>query len=239
MGGFKDLTGLTFNKLYVNKYIRKDNRGRSIYLVQCVCGSSPFEIRSDALTTGHTKSCGCLGNGAEPKEITYDIDTITNCWNCTSHVPDSYGYPRATYTGEFGTIARRILKTKYPNMYIDSSIVARHTCDNRNCINPAHIIYGTNIDNVNDRLNRNRSNPVFGEHHHGAKLTEVQILEIRSLSHNNQADIATRYNVVQQTISDIQLGRSWKHVCSENLYIVCEWSSDEELLAQGYIRDFK
>ena len=32
--------------------------------------------------------------------------------------------------------------------------MVRHTCDNRKCVNPAHLEYGTQGDNLNDRKER-------------------------------------------------------------------------------------
>jgi len=32
--------------------------------------------------------------------------------------------------------------------------VVRHTCDNRNCINPEHMVLGTQKDNVRDAMER-------------------------------------------------------------------------------------
>jgi predicted DNA-binding protein YlxM (UPF0122 family) len=48
-----------------------------------------------------------------------------------------------------------------------------------------------------------------------AKLTEDQIGEIRNLLKDGfrQTDIAERFGVRQTTISDIALGKRWKHVC--------------------------
>jgi hypothetical protein len=34
--------------------------------------------------------------------------------------------------------------------------VVRHTCDNRTCVNPKHLLLGTQADNVKDQLDRGR-----------------------------------------------------------------------------------
>ena len=68
---FIDLTGQTFNELYVIK--RMPNRQKSggnivtRWLCRCSCGSEII-VDGDSLRTGHTKSCGCILSFGE-KEI--------------------------------------------------------------------------------------------------------------------------------------------------------------------------
>ena len=55
-----DLFGKTFDRLEVigSAVIRK---GHAYWIVNCNCGNSPeFYVRSNSLTTGNTKSCGCI-----------------------------------------------------------------------------------------------------------------------------------------------------------------------------------
>lgn len=54
---FIDLTGKKFNKLTVKSLISKGKHSR--WLCECECGECK-EIAGDSLTTGNTKSCGCL-----------------------------------------------------------------------------------------------------------------------------------------------------------------------------------
>ena len=42
---------------------------------------------------------------------------------------------------------------------IPPGMVVRHTCDNPRCCNPAHLILGTDKDNTDDMLTRNRYSP--------------------------------------------------------------------------------
>lgn len=58
--------------------------------------------------------------------------------------------------------------------------VVRHTCDNSRCINPRHLILGTVQDNVDDMMQRKRNCPSVGEANGFAKLTDVQVQEIKS-----------------------------------------------------------
>ena len=65
MAKFKDLTGLKFGRLTVikldHKKQRNDKRGtRCYWLCECDCGNITT-VLTEALKSGHTKSCGCLG----------------------------------------------------------------------------------------------------------------------------------------------------------------------------------
>lgn len=46
---------------------------------------------------------------------------------------------------------------------IDSGLVVRHSCDNPRCINPAHLLLGTQADNVQDSIDRGRHRSVQGK----------------------------------------------------------------------------
>lgn len=64
--------------------------------------------------------------------------------------------------------------------------VVRHKCDNRKCVNPKHLEYGTQGDNLNDRKERHRYR----------KLTKDDVAEIRALlGTDTLAAIGRRYGV--------------------------------------------
>ncbi len=85
-----------------------------------------------------------------------------------------------------------------------------HRCDNPSCVNPVHLFLGTDADNSADMVAKGRSQR--GERSGAAKLTEKQVLEIRSRRADHQPTIAQEFGVTQQTISDIIQRRSWKHI---------------------------
>jgi hypothetical protein len=92
--------------------------------------------------------------------------------------------------------------------------VIRHTCDNPSCVNPDHLIPGTQLDNLYDTMSRDRL--AFGSKHHGAKLNEGDIKTIVSLKGSaTQAAIARRYGVAQSVISRIYSGRAWRRASKE------------------------
>ena len=58
MGAFRDLTGEKYNRLTVLRLAEK--RGKNYYYeCQCDCGNKKL-IRAGQITSGETKSCGCL-----------------------------------------------------------------------------------------------------------------------------------------------------------------------------------
>ena len=59
-----DIVGQTFGKLYV-KSATNTFRGGRIYLCDCECGTTDFEVNRSNLITGHTSSCGCLKSKGE------------------------------------------------------------------------------------------------------------------------------------------------------------------------------
>lgn len=65
------------------------------------------------------------------------------------------------------------------NGNIPKGKVVRHTCHNTGCVNPKHLILGTQKENIKDAIMANRF--VSGEASKKSKLTYSQVLEIRSL----------------------------------------------------------
>jgi hypothetical protein len=93
---------------------------------------------------------------------------------------------------------------------IPKGMVVRHTCDNPACINPDHLIIGTQKDNVADREARGRRD-VRGEQVGTSKLTEKDVLEIKT-SEESSTVLAKRYGVDKTNIWAIRSGKSWKHL---------------------------
>ncbi|MBA2684067.1 MAG: HNH endonuclease [Gemmatimonadaceae bacterium] len=88
-------------------------------------------------------------------------------------------------------------------------LVARHTCDNRDCCNPSHILDGSYADNSRDMRERDRS--AKGEKHSQSKLTERDVQDIRMLAGlATPRVLADAFGVNINTIYDLKNRRSWK-----------------------------
>lgn len=77
--------------------------------------------------------------------------------------------------------------------------VVRHTCDNPWCVNPDHLLEGTQADNVRDMVERGRVSK------HSRKLTQKEAEDIRASSLEGRA-LATLYGVHESTICKIRKG---------------------------------
>jgi len=84
----------------------------------------------------------------------------------------------------------RYFKGKIPN-----GKIVRHTCDNTGCVNPEHLIIGTNLENTWDAIARNRLKSF--------KLMPDDVIKIRA-SKLTQTAIARNYGVNQSTVSRIK-----------------------------------
>jgi hypothetical protein len=142
------------------------------------------------------------------KELEYTIDN-NNCHICISHKPNSDGYPYLHIKGNHWRASRWVYTLK--NGEIPLNLIIRHTCDNRLCINPEHLIAGTQKENAQDRVQRNRNRNQSGENNNMNKLSELQVKEILNLNLSNK-QIAAKYNVSRQAIEFIKNGKRWKHI---------------------------
>lgn len=95
------------------------------------------------------------------------------------------------------------------------NVVVRHKCDNRKCLNPAHLNLGTNADNTQDRHIRGRD--AKGSRNGNAKLTETQVRNIRAeyvpwSRTTGVKRLAQKYGVSISLIGQVVQNVIWKHV---------------------------
>lgn len=87
--------------------------------------------------------------------------------------------------------------------------LVRHSCDNRPCCNPAHLLEGSVQDNSNDAMERGRI--ARGEQNGRHVLTYAEVEDIRRLRRRGvlQRDVAKMFGVSRTAISAIDTGRNW------------------------------
>jgi len=131
------------------------------------------------------------------------------CIECVSHAPyHEKGYASIIANGKIHSMSRYVYEKVHGK--IPEGLMMRHKCDNPKCVNINHLETGTNMDNVNDMMSRNR-NPK-GEQKHNSKLTGNQVIQIRSRPNDSHALLAREFNVAHSTISKIRRNKIWKHI---------------------------
>lgn len=133
------------------------------------------------------------------------------CWPWTG-ATNEHGYGLIRTAGKRGRLLKaHRLALQLTGVDIDGTVV-RHICDNPPCCNPAHLITGSQADNIRDMHDRGRGN--IGVVNGAAKLTPEAVRGIRLLlvAGVQGKEIAACYGVGQMTVSAIKSGRTWRHV---------------------------
>lgn len=125
---------------------------------------------------------------------------------------------------------------------LESPLYVLHSCDNRLCVNPAHLRPGTQKENIGDACRRGRMifqtdpsrivrgddhparrNPDLrrrmserqaGEQSHRAKLTEADVRKIFDMraQRMTQDEIASSFSISREQVGNILRRKAWGHL---------------------------
>lgn len=130
------------------------------------------------------------------------------CWLWTGAAgPDGYGTIRLH--GKWWRSNRLAWTLAYGEIPPGQWVL--HRCDNPRCCRPDHLFLGTAADNSIDMIRKSRGGWQRRPHRPGAKLTEVQVAEIRALRETgeSQTAIARKYGMDPSSVSRICTGEYW------------------------------
>lgn len=110
---------------------------------------------------------------------------------------------RAVYCKHHGLVAEDIV-----------GLVIRHTCDNARCINPDHLVLGTQQDNMDDKCLRGRHPK--GVQHHKAILSVDDVAFIRAnyVRYSKEwgtTALARMLGVHYTSVHKVVRGTTWSH----------------------------
>lgn len=136
------------------------------------------------------------------------------CWEWTAPLSKA-GYGQFLWDYKMWRphrVAFQLVKGNIPD-----GAVVMHTCDNRACCNPKHLLLGTQQENLADmcRKGRNSNGASIGTRNGSAKINEEDVVAIRALAltrRMTQGQIGDLFGIDQTTVSLIVHRKKWQHV---------------------------
>lgn len=156
------------------------------------------------------------------------LNESNGCIEWTKGV-NRHGYGRIR-VGSKIHLAHRVSYTLHVGP-IPEGLLVLHHCDNPKCINPKHLFIGTDQDNSDDKVRKNRHphgeshgmfgkrgllSPAYGKSRGRSKnavFSDAEVIEIRRLyasGESNQKALAIKYGVLKNCISQIITRKSYK-----------------------------
>lgn len=146
----------------------------------------------------------------------YVVDEETGCWNWIGGINcNGYGIIGGLINGKSyakkgsNILAHRVSWIIHNGEIPDSKdahgTVVRHSCDNRKCVNPKHLVLGTQGDNVRDMDLKGRRKTVSksGVDHWKSVFTQEQIDEICSTEGDTKI-LAEKFGASISAVKDVR-----------------------------------
>lgn len=134
------------------------------------------------------------------------------CWPWPYAKHAKFGY------GQFSLIGGRTVDASRYSLSVNvrqpvGGEIVRRTCNEKSCVNPAHLYWGTRQKMAKDAVASGYLPlpEVVGEDNAAARLTEEQVMYIRQSPLTGKA-LAEMFCVSASTISMAQLGETWPHL---------------------------
>ena len=157
------------------------------------------------------QSFGCLQIAAFWSKV--EVLHVRECWLWNGSTSTA-GYGRTKIDGRSENAHR--VAYLLANGEIEDGLSVLHHCDVRSCVNPTHLHKGTHSENMTECFERGRMPHLAlisrrGNRRGAAKLTEAQVLDIRSRGACLPVSaLADEYGVSKWTIYSVLQGKSWK-----------------------------
>ena len=147
-----------------------------------------------------------------------------DCW-IWQGLKSSNGYGQMRCQGKPNQGSHRVSYWAFVGDIPDGMVVRHHPtlCNNKHCVNPDHLLLGTQQDNIDDKQVANTQ--CKGETNGRSKLTEQMVIEMRHLydthikgkgSANNKQwsvpKLAQHFNISPVTADKVCRRQTWTHL---------------------------
>lgn len=133
---------------------------------------------------------------------------ILSCVEWPYHI-NAKGYGVVDFEGKGNRLAHRVSRILYSGINPSRDVYACHKCGNPACVHPLHTYWGDAKSNSLDAINHGTY--AHGEKSGGAKLSELDVLNIRA-DNRTLKEIALDYPVGYTAIGAIKSRKTWKHL---------------------------
>jgi hypothetical protein len=178
-----------------------------VWLCKCDCGNERKVKDVHLYSLKGIKSCGCEKIKDTKEFIKKRVFCNENgCWEWQG-AKHKQGYGNVRYSGKTWLAHR--LSWKIFNGEIPVNAKVCHKCDVMSCCNPNHLFLGTQKDNVDDAIKKQRFKP--GKLPRQLKLTWDQVQEIKKLNSEGitRKKLQEKFEVSRTCIAKILTAKSW------------------------------
>jgi hypothetical protein len=139
----------------------------------------------------------------------------SQCWEWkASKDLDGYGFFKVRVDGKLRMMRAHRVSYLLSGGELSPDQLLLHTCDNPSCVNPRHLMPGSQKENIRQKVDRGRMQDQRGERNPANRMTDDVARRILGIygkpNPPTQAQIAKLFGVSQMTVS--LLGKIWPHI---------------------------
>lgn len=178
-----------------------------------ICLNCGVEFVPFPRAKGFYCSTDCSGEYRKRAAIERFMDKVipepnSGCWIWIGAILKN-GYGSFSPDGNRYTVRAHRFSYQYFHGPIPRRFYVRHKCDFKPCVNPDHLHVGTQLDNINDAIERGLW-PI-GSRAGNAKLTEEIVAMARS-QRMRPSELSRLTGISPGTASVALSGKTWRHV---------------------------